>query len=143
MTTPEVFTVILGCLTGIIGWLYIKKDTRTETDIREMSAGHKEDLKRITDRNEKIYESLIETQQKNTESTNNLAKAIDKLTITVAQIEAQSAERHASLTARINDNHDAIELSRMRIHWIVNKLTVLKMALEKSGQHLSGDWEAP
>lgn len=128
----DLLKIIITVIIAILGWLYIKYSNRQE-----------EDLKSLSEKHETIYEALIETQQRNTESSNRLASSIDKLTITVVNIESQSAERHASLTARINDNHEAIELIRLRLHWVINKMTVLKMHLEKDGTRLTGNWETP
>lgn len=128
----ELIKIIVGVAAAVIGWLYIKRDSRQEEDVKSLAEKH-----------EAIYLVLIEAQQKNTESSNRLASAIDKLTITVANIESQAAERHASLTARINDIHEANELVRKRLHWIINKVTIIKFQLEKDGTRLSGEWEAP
>lgn len=128
----NIITIVITVVVGIIGWLYVKYSGRQE-----------EDMKNLSDRHQKIYEMLINTQEKNTESSNRLATAVDKLAVTVTNLENQSAERHASLTARINDNHEAIELIRARMHWVVNKMTILKFAAEANGAKMTGDWEAP
>lgn len=124
---------IIGVLWAIIGSFSNRYANRNESDVKELAQKHEE-----------LYKVLISTQEKNTDSTNRLSIAVDRLTNTVSHLEIQASERHDALSKRIDDLHKAEELIRLRIHWIMNKITVLKFSIEgSSGKQIGGDWNSP
>lgn len=135
MDRAEIFYLaigVVGALWAIISTLTGKYTSRQEAD-----------LQRVNEKLEKFYSDLIETQKENTKSTHMLSEAVNKLSGVVTAVEKQSAERHDGLLVHIKELHDTQELVRLRIHWIINKLTVIKFAMEAAGKNLGGDWESP
>lgn len=133
MDFSELLKILLGILFAIIGWFFIKYLNRQESDFLALNK-----------KQEKVYEILIETQQKNIESSNRLSNSIDRLNIIVTNIEAEAAQRYVALNSRMDDLHAASELLRLRVHFVINKLTVLKLILEKlDGKTMSGNWDSP
>lgn len=135
MERPDVIGIaigLLGVLWGIVQVFARKYADRQENDLAGLSKKHAE-----------LYKELIETQRQNSDSSNRLSLSIDRLTQTVSHIEEQTDERYRAINSRMDDTHEALELIRKRLHWVMNKITILKFSLEKSGDRLAGDWDAP
>lgn len=138
---------LLGVLWGVIREYSTRQSLRQEGDVKELARD-------LATKHSDLYEKVISTQKEFTNSSNRLSLALDRLTQTIDHVETQASERHNSLNARVTDMHvdvnkrfeefhEAQELVRLRIHWIINKLTVLKFNVESNGKSLGGEWNAP
>lgn len=63
---------------------------------------------------------------------------------TLNNMKEEGTIRHQNTQTVLSEHHEEIELVRFRSHWIINKLTELKLKAEIAGWKFSGaDWEMP
>lgn len=63
-----------------------------------------------------------------------LAVAIEKLGGIIQGVESQMVARQGATDAMLKEHHEAIEISRRRSHWNVNKVGVLKYRAETTSK---------
>lgn len=66
-----------------------------------------------------------------------LAIAIEKLGGIIQGVENQMVARQGATDAMLKEHHDAIEISRRRSHWAVNKISVLKYRMESMAKSIN------
>lgn len=87
---------------------------------------------------------LIKRVEQNNENLNKFCTKLEVLVENIKTVQADATRSNLAIEKAIDRQEKAIELIRARIHYLMNKITAIKLKLELSGIHLSSEgWDPP
>lgn len=73
-----------------------------------------------------------------------LSENVASLNITIVRVETDTSNKNSAFQAILGEHHERVELIAKRVHWIINKITELKLRLEAQGMSFDKEsWRSP
>jgi len=126
------FSLLSPLVFGVFAWLYSRN-----------TANGDEVIKGFQVRLEDLSKSFIDAQNRSTEAVGKLTNVVNLLNQSVAHLDKDTVARHDGLMKIVDQLTHEIEQLRRKMHWIINRVGILKMTMEKNGTVFRDNWDPP
>lgn len=111
--------------------------------LKEQFGGVKKIAADMADKHTDLIKAMNDKHDEQTKVLSKLGETLAVMAADQLHHKETDEERHGALWDAIKTLGEELKLQRKRTHWLINKLTAIKLICELRGDAVPGEWNVP